>query len=96
MGKTAIAGGLARRVVSGDVPESLKDKRLVAMDLGAMIAGAKYRGEFEDRPQAFLKEVTAAEGKVILFIDELHDCRRGQCRRIRGRGKYVEAAVGAR
>ena len=72
VGKTAIAEGLARRVVSGDVPESLKDKRLVAMDLGAMIAGAKYRGEFEDRLKAFLKEVTAAEGQIILFIDELH------------------------
>ena len=72
VGKTAIAEGLARRVVSGDVPESLKDKRLVAMDLGAMIAGAKYRGEFEDRLKAFLKEVTSADGQIILFIDELH------------------------
>ena len=72
VGKTAIAEGLARRVVSGDVPESLKEKRIVAMDLGAMIAGAKYRGEFEDRLKAFLKEVTAAEGQIVLFIDELH------------------------
>jgi ATP-dependent Clp protease ATP-binding subunit ClpB len=72
VGKTAIAEGLARRIVSGDVPESLKDKRLVAMDLGAMIAGAKYRGEFEDRLKAFLKEVVSAEGKILLFIDELH------------------------
>ncbi len=72
VGKTAIAEGLARRIVSGDIPESLKNKRLVAMDLSAMIAGAKYRGEFEDRLKAFLKEITASGGKIILFIDELH------------------------
>ncbi len=72
VGKTAIAEGLARRIVSGDVPESLKNKRLVAMDLSAMIAGAKYRGEFEDRLKAFLKEIVASDGKIVLFIDELH------------------------
>ncbi len=72
VGKTAIVEGLARRIVSGDVPESLKNKKLVAMDLGAMIAGAKYRGEFEDRLKAFIKEITSAEGQIILFIDELH------------------------
>jgi ATP-dependent Clp protease ATP-binding subunit ClpB len=72
VGKTAIAEGLARRIISGDVPESLKNKRLVAMDIGSMIAGAKYRGEFEDRLKAFLKEVTASQGQIILFIDELH------------------------
>jgi ATP-dependent Clp protease ATP-binding subunit ClpB len=72
VGKTAIAEGLARRIISGDVPESLKHKQLVALDLGAMIAGAKYRGEFEDRLKAFLKEITASEGRIILFIDELH------------------------
>jgi ATP-dependent Clp protease ATP-binding subunit ClpB len=72
VGKTAIVEGLARRIISGDIPESLKNKRLVAMDLGAMIAGAKYRGEFEDRLKAFIKEITSAEGQIILFIDELH------------------------
>jgi ATP-dependent Clp protease ATP-binding subunit ClpB len=72
VGKTAIVEGLARRIVSGDVPEGLKGKRVVAMDIGAMLAGAKYRGEFEDRLKAFLKEVIAAEGQIVLFIDELH------------------------
>ena len=72
VGKTAIVEGLARRMVDGDVPEGLKDKRLVALDLGAMVAGAKYRGEFEERLKAVLKEIAAAEGQIILFIDELH------------------------
>jgi len=72
VGKTAIAEGLALRIVKGDVPESLKDKKLLALDMGALIAGAKYRGEFEERLKAVLSEVTAAEGGVVLFIDEMH------------------------
>src|ERR1700760_1102196 len=72
VGKTAIAEGLSLRILSGDVPESLKDKKLLSLDMGALIAGAKYRGEFEERLKAVLGEVTAAEGSIILFIDEMH------------------------
>ncbi|OWY02421.1 ATP-dependent chaperone ClpB [Thioclava sp. IC9] len=72
VGKTAIAEGLALRIIDGDVPESLRDKRLLALDMGALIAGAKYRGEFEERLKAILKEIEAAAGEIILFIDEMH------------------------
>ncbi len=72
VGKTAIVEGLAQRIVSGDVPETLKNKRLVGLDLGAMLAGAKYRGEFEDRLKAVLKEIEKSDGQIVLFIDELH------------------------
>jgi ATP-dependent Clp protease ATP-binding subunit ClpB len=72
VGKTAIVEGLARRIVEGDVPEGLRNKRIVALDIGSMVAGAKYRGEFEERFKAVLKEIADAEGEIITFIDELH------------------------
>ena len=71
-GKTAIAEGIAHRIISGDVPENLKDKTLYALDMGALIAGAKYKGEFEERLKAVIKEVTSSEGNIVLFIDEIH------------------------
>jgi ATP-dependent Clp protease ATP-binding subunit ClpB len=72
VGKTAIVEGLAQRIVRGDVPETLKNKRIVALDMGALVAGAKYRGEFEERLKAVLKEIQASEGEIIMFIDEMH------------------------
>jgi ATP-dependent Clp protease ATP-binding subunit ClpB len=72
VGKTAIVEGLAQRIVNGDVPETLKNKRVIGLDIGALVAGAKYRGEFEDRLKAVLKEITSAQGEIILFIDEIH------------------------
>src|SRR6476619_7664848 len=72
VGKTAIVEGLAQRMAAGDVPESLRNKRLISLDLGAMVAGSKYRGEFEDRLKAVIKEIESAQGEIILFIDELH------------------------
>src|SRR5207249_12161187 len=72
VGKTAIVEGLALRIVAGDVPDSLKDKRVVALDIGALVAGSKYRGEFEERFKAVLREIAESEGPIITFIDELH------------------------
>ena len=97
VGKTAIAEGLARRIADGDVPETLKDHSLMALDLGALIAGAKYRGEFEDRLKAVLKEVEASDGRVILFIDELHTLVGAGGRGGRGRcGQPAQAGPGTR
>ena len=73
VGKTAIAEGLAQRIVSGDVPANLKDRKIFSLDMGALIAGAKFRGEFEERLKAVLNEVKRSEGRIILFIDELHN-----------------------
>ena len=93
VGKTAIVEGLAQRMVAGDVPESLKGKRLMALDLGSMVAGAKYRGEFEERLKAVLQEITDSEGQIVTFIDELHTIvGAGRHRRLRdGRRQHDQA-----
>ena len=83
VGKTAIAEGLAQRIVSGDVPTTLADKCLLALDISAMVAGAKYRGEFEERMKAVLKDIMEGEGRFIIFIDELHTIVGPEPRRVR-------------
>ena len=97
VGKTAIAEGLALRIIKGDVPDSLKDKRLLSLDMGALIAGAKYRGEFEERLKAVLSEVQAEGGRIILFIDELHTIvGAGKTEGSMDAGNLLKPALGAR
>ena len=94
-GKTAIVEGLAQRILRGDVPENLKNKQLYSLDMGALIAGAKYKGEFEERLKSVINEVKKSEGNIILFIDEIHVGRRRQGRRRDGCSQYPETGIGA-
>ena len=97
VGKTAIAEGLAQRIVRGDVPTTLKDRQLISLDMGALIAGAKFRGEFEERLKSVLEEVKKSEGKIILFIDELHTIvGAGKTEGSMDAGNLLKADAGAR
>jgi ATP-dependent Clp protease ATP-binding subunit ClpB len=97
VGKTAIAEGIAQRMVNGDVPDSLKRCRLLGLDMGALIAGAKFRGEFEERLKAVLKEVESSDGEIVLFIDEVHTVVGGEERQGRGaRSEMTKTTTGAK